>query len=532
MATPTFALLEEEIKKAFEQADQYETRPAFILSLMPLKPIEMPLFMRCKTWTGDKRLKFSPMAVVKSLLLKNLKGISSYQQLIAYLYANPVESRLLGFERFLPSNQTYSVIIKEKIDDEIQEYLDFVANSIRQFAKENGRQLDMDFYPVAKRKVQSKRTVQRHISDRGGKVTRYLKKVILPLLMLPENENYRYKNEDLVNALGYMAERQICANQGCNLMREDEQFKGRALHGRTLLGRLAKLEEKEVLESYINLFDVVFKLAKRRGLVPLHPVILAMDYTDIPYYGDKNDDMIVEGKPEAGTSHKYRHVVIKISEKWGDLFLLAVPIDILTDKREAVRTLIEFAKKRVNINHILVDRGFFSANYISLFDEMGVKYLMPGVKNKRIQRLIDERRSVADITLKNEKYETHIKLIFKRTLEGNTVCFATSLPLLLVYGGNLFSMYSQRWNVETGFRVIKHEFMARTTSKRYKLRLFFFMFSLLLYNVWVIVNAALNRILFGKHEGERLMSAKLFMIKFYEAYVDYEPPTIPPPDET
>jgi len=66
--------------------------------------------------------------------------------------------------------------------------------------------------------------------------------------------------------------------------------------------------------------------------------------------------------------------------------------------------------------------------------------------------------------------------------------------------------------------------MAKTTSKKYRIRMFLFMFSMLLYNVWVIVNAALNRILYGSQEGLRLISAKLFMIKFYQAYADYEPP--------
>jgi hypothetical protein len=249
----------------------------------------------------------------------------------------------------------------------------------------------------------------------------------------------------------------------------------------------------------------------------------------IPYYGEKNNRMVVEGKPDKGTYHKHRYVVIKISEKWGDLFLLALPIGAFTNERETVRALIEFARQRVNIQHIIVDRGFFSSKYISLFDEMGIRYLMPGVRNKKVMRFIKEGRTVADITLtsKTKKYVAHVKLAFRKAPDGNVVCFANNLPPLIAYGCDLFSLYSRRWSVETGFRVIKHEFMAKTTSRRYKLRLFFFMFSMLLYNVWIVVNAALNRILYGKQEGERLMSAKLFMMKFYEAYVDY----VPPPDD-
>ena len=183
----------------------------------------------------------------------------------------------------------------------------------------------------------------------------------------------------------------------------------------------------------------------------------------------------------------------------------------------------------MRIKHIVVDKAFFNSKYISLFDEMGVRYLMPGVKNKRIVKLIDKGIETTKITMqsKNKKYVAHVGLAFRKTPDNTVVCFATNLPPLMLYGSDLFALYKRRWNIETGFRVIKHEFMARTTSRRYKIRMFLFMFSMLLYNVWVIVNAALNKILYGRQEGLRLISAKLFMLKFYQAYVDY----VHPPDD-
>ena len=519
-------MLEGEIERAFEQVDEEETRVAYLLSLLHLEPIEQRLCDHYKTWIGDRRLRFPPMAVIRSMLLRELKGISSYQQLITYLCRNDDEGRLLGYEKFLPSAQTFSVMKSERIDDEIRNLMDFVIEKIRRFAKENGRHLDIDFLPVSNRRGKSRRTVQRHVSTEGGKVTRYMKKVILPQLMLPPDSNHKYKNDDLVNALGYMAERQICANQGCGLMRHDERFKGKAPHGRTLLGRLAKMHSSEIRTQSIRFFDAVFGLAKSRGLVPTHPVALALDYTDVPYYGDSSEVMVVGGQPERGTYSRHRYAVIKISEKWGDLFLLALPMGVLTDDRKTIRELVEFARQRVCIKHIVVDRGFFSAKYFSLFEGMGIKYLMPGVKNKRIQRLIKKGVANTKITMRSKitGHVAQVGLSFRKASDGNMVCFATNLPPLMIYGNDLFSMYSRRWNIETGFRVIKHEFMAKTTSKKYRIRMFLFTFSMLLYNVWVIVNAALNRILYGKQEGLRLVSAKLFMIKFYQAYADYEPP--------
>ena len=136
-------VLEEEIRRAFEQADESETRVAFILSLLPLKPIEELLFWNYKAKPYDKRIKYSPIAVIRSLLLKDLKGIRSCLRLMTYLYNKPEELTLLGFDRFAPSSQTYSIIRNERIDAEIQYWMDFVVNTIRRFVHENGRELDI-----------------------------------------------------------------------------------------------------------------------------------------------------------------------------------------------------------------------------------------------------------------------------------------------------------------------------------------------------------------------------------------------------
>ena len=46
------------------------------------------------------------------------------------------------------------------------------------------------------------------------------------------------------------------------------------------------------------------------------------------------------------------------------------------------------------------------------------------------------------------------------------------------------------------------------------------MFSTLLYNLWVVVNSFLSIYLFGEQVDYMIMTAKMFMRKFYEAYTD------------
>jgi IS4 transposase len=71
-------------------------------------------------------------------------------------------------------------------------------------------------------------------------------------------------------------------------------------------------------------------------------------------------------------------------------------------------------------------------------------------------------------------------------------------------------MYSKRWGIETSYRVKKHSFLGKTTSKNYVVRLFYFMFSVLLYNLWILADILIWLHLFGKVDEKHLLTSKYF----------------------
>jgi putative transposase len=71
-------------------------------------------------------------------------------------------------------------------------------------------------------------------------------------------------------------------------------------------------------------------------------------------------------------------------------------------------------------------------------------------------------------------------------------------------------LYSKRWGIETSYRVKKHSFRAKTTSKNYRIRLFYFLFSVLLYNMWILANVLIWLYLCGKVEDNHLIASKFF----------------------
>jgi putative transposase len=72
------------------------------------------------------------------------------------------------------------------------------------------------------------------------------------------------------------------------------------------------------------------------------------------------------------------------------------------------------------------------------------------------------------------------------------VSFVTNRAVTTDSATALADLYPERWGIETSYRVTK-DFMGKTTSTDYAVRLFYFLFGVLLYNVWILVNAIVAR---------------------------------------
>jgi IS4 transposase len=85
-------------------------------------------------------------------------------------------------------------------------------------------------------------------------------------------------------------------------------------------------------------------------------------------------------------------------------------------------------------------------------------------------------------------------------------------------------LYSKRWGIETSYRV-KKDFRPKTTSKNYIIRLFYFLFSVCLYNLWELVNIILD--LIERIDSKTpVIAAKLFGTILYRVFglIGIDPP--------
>lgn len=348
------------------------------------------------------------------------------------------------------------------------------------------------------------------------RITKLLKKKVYPSINLKMHHNSKYSETDFLDLLTYVAITHDFTNNGSKTF---ELLKENTPASNTVIYHIKKLDSEYVEKLFMKTFDKLIKEAIKYK--PFRKrVDLAIDITEQMYYGDKNDHMVCETKPKDGTSHCFRYITINVVENGKRFTLLALPMHKFTTKAKVVRKLIEYAKSKVKIRHVYLDRGFFNSEIINLLKELRVKFLMPAIRNVKIQRFMKEYKEIQskiiDYDMGYRKYNrAEFKLVFVDDNQGTKRVFATNILVSEDLTQKYFGWYSKRWGIETSYRV-KGDFKARTTSKYYSVRLFYFMWSVCLYNIWVLVSLVVA-IIFHIDLKKPLVTAKLFGAVLYSS---------------
>ncbi len=83
---------------------------------------------------------------------------------------------------------------------------------------------------------------------------------------------------------------------------------------------------------------------------------------------------------------------------------------------------------------------------------------------------------------------------------------------------DLSEYYRKRWGIETDYRVLEHNFMAKTTSNKFSIRYFNFLSGVTLRNLWEL-SKILFKPLYERLFPKKTMTAKLWS-RVLELYLD------------
>jgi putative transposase len=324
-------------------------------------------------------------------------------------------------------------------------------------------------------------------------------------------KNCVYKKNSFIEFLIHLGLNQNFAESGSKIFKE---FKGICPDADTLLYHLKKYSDtREIQRLYERLFEIIWDITKQSNAFDIRKrVDLAVDFTEWLYYGNRKTPMILGKMPERGTDKCYKFITINIVDSGKRFTLLALPVSNFDTKEVLLNKLIYCAKKRVKINRVYLDRGFFDSKSINVLNSSGVRWLIPGTMNPLIKKTLEISPAPTVITGFNMKH-VRFNLAIGYDKNGEKRAMATNEQ----YNSNdvnfidrLFILYSKRWGIETSYRVKKHSFRAKTTSKNYYIRLFYFLFSVLMYNLWILCDILIWLHLFGFIGEDHKITSKIF----------------------
>lgn len=237
------------------------------------------------------------------------------------------------------------------------------------------------------------------------------------------------------------------------------------------------------------------------------PVHLAIDLHSMAYYGQYRGGHVVGAKGLRGTNWGYQFASVQGVCGRRCMFH-AVPVVQFASKAAIIRELLEEARCHVEVSMVYLDRGFYSTTCLRELEDIGVRYMMPVPMNKTVRRLMAElmpysrvvgtrgwsyskiMRWVGD----RDKVEVQTVFLFRPDPVDEDFVFITNMEVDDKNVEVLAEGYGMRWGIETGYRM-SEMMRGRTCSRSHAVRRLLHLLSVLLYNMWQLVDALLVHVL-------------------------------------
>ena len=457
-----------------------------------------------------RSIKFPYQSLLKLLIFKKLKGIKFQTQLERYLKKHKEERNKLGLKQ-VPNQRTISHFINNILDNETKKLIEFIIKKTVTISEKFGFFSDDIIHKPGKTNKQlADRTIFHLKKQKTREINTFFKKRFSSVLNLNLHHNAIYSKNDFINLLIYMCKTRDYAENGAISYREEKE---RVPQGETFLYHLKNYKDiEQIKRMFTAIFEMIWETARQSNMFN-RKVDIGVDFTEIPFYGDKNTPMIVEKKPEKGTTHCYKFATINIVERNKRFVLLALPVGKFDTKEKILHQLLSYTLQRVKIKRLYADRAFFTKSCIEIFKRYQVKFIIPATENPRIKKLL-EIMPAPTVIREYEMGYIRFNIAIASDENGINRAFATNIDFNendVNFSQRLFLLYGKRWGVETTYRVLKHTFWPKTTSKNYFIRLFYFLFSTLLYNMWILSDVIISISIYGKKTSGYIVASKHFI---------------------
>jgi len=356
------------------------------------------------------------------------------------------------------------------------------------------------------------------------KFRRLVKKEIYSLLDFELHPQAKYDTCIFLDLLTHLAITRDFAENGSKTFGLATESK--APSADDLLWHLSGFSQDEIEERFAMVFDEIFRAANE--VIPLRGkrFDVAMDFHDWPCRC-KNGEGTIEIQRKKGCSMGYRFATINIVKPGFRFTLLALPVRKHSEMIGMVEKLLKFAIGRIKINRAYCDRWFYKREIVQIFKRLKVKFIIRALESTKIKKIgkVESLPVVMDYEMGGHRPpygREKVKLFIVRGEKDDVMYFITNSNVSEKNADRFAELYRKRWGIETSYRV-KGDFRPKTTSRRYVIRLFYFMFSTCLYDLWVLANLTVGVAILKFTPNEPFITAKFFGVVLYLPAEPFDP---------
>lgn len=267
---------------------------------------------------------------------------------------------------------------------------------------------------------------------------------------------------------------------------------------------------------------------------------LAIDMHLIARYDKKRSKHLRRSKHKNGTTWFETYITIQCLNSGIRLVLAVVQVPASESHAEIVRKIIDSCNDLgISIGMVILDREFFSTRVMQTLDDQKVVFLIPCKNTSTVVKTLNNfdkdkckkitKLHITDSATKDE-FEYTLIITDRKNKNHNSenkepkekyIGFATNSSNTDV------KKYALRWGIETGYRMIESA-RPKTRSNSMTSREFCFLYSILMFNAWVVANAIISC---GSGGWSNIATTQtdmkiILMIKFL---MQTKPPPDPPP---
>lgn len=496
--------------------DAHEDVEAFIC-WCPLHYLDFSPHDAHPTWHAQSK---PVVPMVRALMLMDLHGWEHETAFVEFLDERPDIVDTLGFEN-APDQSTVWRARHERFSDELLRAITECVVSIRVLAGENGvsvpprntSSIENDLPPLEETNDEP---TQREILQRADELTAQAQRRIFPAFSFDRAEQASIPEDAFWELQTYLGlGENLCANEGARSFLTESTRKQTPL-GHVHRHHIRQFSIESIREMYHEAMQrLLAETTSRSHFLGAAPV--AIDTTEASSFtGDRtgHEDEIL-GTKDDSNEYAYQWASIQTVGRGPRVMLDARPVRKGDTLVEIVTDLLDSAEDLVRIERVLMDREFDSQHVLEAIVQRGHEYLVPKRKQTSEKAVASRMETHGVETSVNERglhlgynnwQQTHMLYIPKREYNGpieegheRYVVFMSSEPVDGTVEGRV-SFYSDRQEIEIGYKQIKR-FMAKTTSKSYVLRFFYFAFACLLYSLWRLIDH-LVQVFFTETYGE------------------------------